>query len=105
VRTFYDKCKERQAARLSELKRNGENYLNITQLTRDDILGPKATLENLMNCAAFEKFMKMEGLKEVKRSVQELMNLVIKNSELEEDEQPLVEVALNRVFLGKLFYM
>eukprot|EP01036_Dinobryon_divergens_P041426 gene41426-54914_t len=42
----------------------------------------------------------MEGLKEVKQSVRDLLDLVIENAQREEDEVPLFAVTLNRIFLG-----
>jgi hypothetical protein len=42
----------------------------------------------------------MHGLKSIKKSVDVLMDLIHTNAELEEQEKPLREVNLNRVFLG-----
>ena len=42
----------------------------------------------------------MEGLSEVKKAVDDLLGLVIGNAEREEQELKLVDVLLNRVFLG-----
>ena len=43
---------------------------------------------------------RMLGLESVKRSVNGLLRLIETNTEREENEQPLQEVALNRIFLG-----
>jgi hypothetical protein len=42
----------------------------------------------------------MRGLQRVKQSVQTLLQLIATNAELEEQELPLKDVCLNRVFLG-----
>eukprot|EP01041_Mallomonas_annulata_P014073 gene14073-29952_t len=42
----------------------------------------------------------MEGLKEVKQSVRNILDLVIANAQREKDEVPLFAVTLNRIFLG-----
>lgn len=42
----------------------------------------------------------MRGLGAVKASVDSLLSLLATNAELEDEERPIKEVALNRVFLG-----
>ena len=42
----------------------------------------------------------MEGLEPVKRSVEDMINLVAQNAAREELEQPILGVNLNRIFLG-----
>lgn len=99
IRGLYDRCKERQASRISDCERRGLAF-DIFELQRDDILGPKATTDSLRNCKAYHDLQAMEGLSEVKDLVSSVMQLVIQNAEKEEQEKPLVQVALNRVFLG-----
>jgi SpoVK/Ycf46/Vps4 family AAA+-type ATPase len=42
----------------------------------------------------------MEGLSEVKESVRQLLEVVIQNADRDDDEKPLLHVALNRIFVG-----
>ena len=42
----------------------------------------------------------MKGLTEVKEAVRSLFDLIILNADREDAEKPLLEVTLNRIFLG-----
>ena len=42
----------------------------------------------------------MEGLKPVKESVEQIIKLVVQNAKREEREESVVDVVLNRVFVG-----
>ena len=72
--------------------------LDVFRLERDDILG--ALSLDLEASAAVNALDAMEGLRKVKQSVRDLLQLVKTNAELEENEKPLRDVCLNRVFLG-----
>jgi SpoVK/Ycf46/Vps4 family AAA+-type ATPase len=69
-------------------------------LERDDLLGPKASKEAIARSSAYDRLIAMEGLQEVKASVEKLLTLVAENAKREDDEKPMLDVALNRVFLG-----
>lgn len=101
VRLFFDKCIQSQSARLSEsLRQNSRQNIDMHLLVRDDILGPKASLQALKNCPDYQKLLEMEGLHEMKRVISEILHMVIENSDREEREEPKLELSLNRVFLG-----
>ena len=100
VRNLFDLCCKRQTNRIADLKRAGYDP-DIRQFTRDDLLGPKASMKSLCSgCTAYQELMEMEGLKEVKQSVNLIVKLVATNADREEREQKLLDVALNRIFLG-----
>jgi replication-associated recombination protein RarA len=99
VKNLFDTALRRQADRITRARERGEGP-DIYELRRDDLLGPRADKSKLESCEALQELMRMEGLEEVKESVRNLLGLVIKNAELEEQEKPLLEVMLNRVFLG-----
>jgi hypothetical protein len=97
VRILFDQVKGRQASRLAKLKMSGKKC-NLFELDRYDLLGPKADMVAVQSSQAWKKLKAMEGLEEVKK--EKLLELVILNAEREENEQPLLEVSLNRIFLG-----
>ena len=100
VRNLFDVCCKRQTNRIADLKRSGYSP-DVLQFTRDDLLGPKASLTALCgSCPAYQELRQMEGLKEVKHAVDLIIQLVIHNSEREEREEKPLEVSLNRIFLG-----
>eukprot|EP01041_Mallomonas_annulata_P005723 gene5723-11565_t len=99
VRILFDLCRRRQAERITSAKAIGQRP-DIYEFVRDDLLGPKADEVALSKCSAWKELQAMEGLKEVKQSVRDLLDLVIENAQREEDEVPLFEVTLNRIFLG-----
>eukprot|EP01041_Mallomonas_annulata_P012967 gene12967-27372_t len=99
VGILFDLCRRRQAERITAAKIMGYRP-NIFEFVRDDLLGPKADEEALSKCSAWKELQSMEGLKEVKQSVRDLLDLVIENAQREEDEVPLFAVTLNRIFLG-----
>ena len=65
---------------------------------RDDLLGPKVI--DRRSCAALQKLEDMRGLETVKRSIQQLLQIVETNVDLEEKEKAIRNVTLNRIFLG-----
>lgn len=99
VRILFDDTRRRQAARIQKSRGRGFNP-PIMEFNRDDLLGPKADQTALESCAALANLMAMEGLQEVKDEINTLLQLVIQNAEREDAEKPMLEVTLNRVFLG-----
>jgi hypothetical protein len=67
-------------------------------LKRDDLLGPKEL--DVAGSKPLQQLAGLRGLGAVKASVNTLLGLLRSNAELEEQERPLKEVCLNRVFLG-----
>ncbi|KAF7546720.1 hypothetical protein G7Z17_g8238 [Cylindrodendrum hubeiense] len=89
---------DRQSDRLRLQRRTGTNPDDLF-LTREDIIGPEPS-GALMQSEAYQKLLKLFGLKEVKDILKVLLDTVKTNYERELTEEPLVEFSLNRVFLG-----
>jgi AAA+ superfamily predicted ATPase len=99
VRNLFDRSVERQSARITRQRREGEEP-NIFMFERDDLLGPKANDTSLMNSEAYKELLAMEGLEDVKNVVNDILKLVIQNADREDNEKELLEMNLNRIFLG-----
>ena len=100
VRSFFDDVRRRQGERLTRAYESGFAQVNIMEFVRDDLLGPRADQEKLERCSAWGELLAMEGLVEVKQAVKELLQLVVLNADREDAEKPMLDVNLNRVFLG-----
>ncbi|KAK2747019.1 hypothetical protein FQN55_005288 [Onygenales sp. PD_40] len=92
------KISDRQAKRLRMERATGTQPDDFL-FTREDLIGPEPS-EALLNCAAWKQLQRMIGLRSVKDSVQGLLDRVKVNYDRELQEKPLIEVSLNRVFLG-----
>ncbi len=99
VKNVFDNALRRQAARITRDRERGLRP-DIHELVREDVLGPRADEEALSRCHPLQELMQMEGLHKVKEAVRSLLRLVVDNSSREEQEKPLNEVVLNRIFLG-----
>ena len=99
VRVLFDISRRRQSERLTALRRAGYRP-DIMELTRDDLLGPKADKDQLEACDAWIQLQQMEGLQEVKSEVHKLIQLAVTNSDMEDAEKPIRDISLNRIFLG-----
>ena len=100
INTYFDLIMKRQAARITIARDNGQSVIDIMELTREDILGPIASFDILENSLAWKEILSLEGLEKVKEELRNLFDMVILNSQREEEEKPLFEVSLNRIFLG-----
>ncbi|KAL5335223.1 AAA domain-containing protein [Aspergillus crustosus] len=105
VESVFSRIHKRQASRLARERRKRKKQAQTQApiddflLTKDDLLGPEPS-KALQNCAAWTKLQKMIGLTSVKDTVRALLDNTQSNYERELNEQPLVELTLNRVFLG-----
>jgi SpoVK/Ycf46/Vps4 family AAA+-type ATPase len=99
VRNHFDLCTKRQAVRIAK-ERESAGRPDIYLFTRSDVLGPLVKESVLRTSEALKSLQQMIGLREVKQSVKQLLEMVVRNAEREENEQPLMEVVLNRIFLG-----
>jgi DNA replication protein DnaC len=99
VRTFFDQCRQRQAARITKCRGLGEAP-QLYEFMREDLLGPFADENALRNSRAWQKLQAMEGLAEVKDAIRKLIDVVFDNAQREEKEEPCLEFSLNKVFLG-----
>ncbi len=99
VKNLFDNALRRQAERIAREREQGRRP-DIYVLARDDVLGPRADEEALGRCQALQELMCMEGLDKVKETVRGFLRLVVDNACREEEEKPLNDVILNRIFLG-----
>jgi replication-associated recombination protein RarA len=99
IRTLFQQSHTRQTHRITNFREMGFKP-NIYMFERNDLLGPKASLVNLQASKAWKELNQLEGLQAVKKSLSLLLETVITNADKEEEEKPLLELALNRVFLG-----
>ena len=97
MRNLYEQTLTRQSARVLAERQAGRSP-DLLLIEREDLLGPKHI--DVATSAPLRELHAMRGLGAVKESVDTLLQLIATNAELEEREQPLKEVCLNRVFLG-----
>ena len=99
ARNLLEKVQESQASRvLRELK--SAATVDRFMFTREDILGAKVQSSFMESSKALKDLDNQIGLDDVKTSVKTLLSTLETNSELEEMENPLQEVLLNRLFVG-----
>ncbi|KAJ5779630.1 ATPase AAA-type core [Penicillium paradoxum] len=99
VENTMTKISERQAARLSQERRQAVSKVDDFFLSQEDLIGPDPS-QALMSSNAWQKLQTMIGLGAVKRTVQAILDTMRYNYQREIDEKPLVEYSLNKVFLG-----
>lgn len=99
VKNLFDKCRQRQSTRVTSLRNLGYSP-NIMEMDRNDLLGPKADRDILSSLPEWKELLHMEGLLEVKDEIKKLIDLVCSNAEREDHEKPMLQINLNRVFLG-----
>ena len=99
VQNLLDAAVERQTARVVAERRAGLRP-DIFEFQRDDLLGQQSRLLDPETCTPLRKLYEMEGLEQVKSSVDGLLKLAESNAQREEQELPIADVSLNRVFLG-----
>ena len=63
VRTLLEVAKERQSHRISRERADGRVDVDIFEIQRDDLLGPKATQEALQKSVAYNRLLELDGLK------------------------------------------
>ena len=98
IETTYTKVADRQAIRLTRERREGLRP-NDFNLCKEDIIGPDPSTA-LKKSTAWEKLQKMIGLGVVKESLGAMVDRIGLNYQRELSEKEIVEVSLNRVFLG-----
>ena len=98
IETTYTKIADHQAARLTRQRREGIRPDDL-YLCKEDLIGPDPS-NALKRSAAWEKLQKMIGLRAVKESLKAMIDRIGVNYRRELEEKEIVEVSLNRVFLG-----
>lgn len=97
LENIFGQIRERQAERLTRQRKEGlspDDYL----ITKEDLIGPDPS-RAILACDAWTQLQQLTGLKSVKDSVSFMIDLIKTNYERELDEK-LIDVSLNRVFLG-----
>lgn len=90
--------RERQSDRLTKQRKEGlspDDY----HISKEDLIGPDPS-KAILTCDAWAKLQQLTGLKSVKDSVRFMIGLIKTNYERELTEKSLIDVSLNRVFLG-----
>ena len=98
VENSFAKIKSRQAARVSNQRRQGIECDDFF-MSQEDLVGREPS-SALAGCTAWTKLQELVGLDEVKQSVTALLTSLKYNYERELKEEPLLQFNLNRVFLG-----
>ncbi|RXW16619.1 hypothetical protein EST38_g9234 [Candolleomyces aberdarensis] len=98
LQIFFAKVRERQAKRLSELRRDGKRP-NDFLLTKEDLIGPDPSIA-IKKSKAWGKLQGMIGLQSVKETVSNIVDSIQENYQRELDEVKPLAFSLNRVFLG-----
>lgn len=99
VRILFDTVRERQARRLTKESKKGKRSDDFL-FTKSDLLGPSLDTSKIKNSNAYKELQAMEGLLPVKEQIDLLIKLGSTNLQREEREEPLLDIMLNRVFLG-----
>jgi SpoVK/Ycf46/Vps4 family AAA+-type ATPase len=98
LENVFARIRERQSDRLTRQRKEGlspDDY----HITKEDLIGPDPS-EALLTCDAWTQLQQLTGLKTVKDSVSFMIDLIKTNYGRELEEKKLIDVALNRVFLG-----
>jgi len=98
LENLFARIRERQSDRITRERREGLSPDDYT-MTKEDIIGPDPSLA-ITHCPAWESLQKLTGLKSVKDSVRFLIDNIQTNYKRELQEKNLIDVSLNRVFLG-----
>lgn len=98
LENFLAKVLERQAHRVQRERAAGSQPDDF-MLTQDDLIGPEPS-RVVTDSAAWKELQGLIGLKAVKDSMQALLDRVHTNYQRELQEKEVIEVSLNRVFLG-----
>ena len=98
LHNLFTKISERQAIRLTDERKTGKTP-NDFLLTKEDVIGPDPS-QAVLESVAWQKLHALVGLGDVKQSVQNLFDLIAANYQRELSEKELIQMSLNRVFLG-----
>ena len=98
LENVFAQIRGRQSERLTKERRDGLNP-DDQLITKEDLIGPDPS-HAILKCDAWSELQKLTGLKAVKASVSFFIDLVKTNYDRELQEKLLIEISLNRVFLG-----
>ncbi len=98
LENMFARMREQQSDRLTRQRKEGlspDDY----HITKEDLIGPDPS-KAIRTCDAWTQLQQLTGLKSVKDSVSFMIDLIETNYERELNEKKLIDVSLNRVFLG-----
>lgn len=98
LHNMFAKITERQAERVSRLRRMGQRPDDFL-LTKEDFIGPDPS-HAIQNSAAWVELQGLTGLKTVKETVRNLVDIISANYHRELAEKKPMQLNLNRCFLG-----
>ncbi len=98
LENLFARIRERQSDRLSKERREGLGP-DDNLITKEDLIGPDPS-KAILTCDALVRLQNLTGLKSVKDSASFLIDLIKTNYEREILEKDLIQVSLNRCFLG-----
>jgi hypothetical protein len=94
----WAKISERQADRIRQERAAGAKPDDFL-FTKEDLIGPEPS-SAIRESAAWKRLHGLIGLKPSKESIKGLVDRIELNYECELEEKPLIEVSLNRIYLG-----
>jgi replication-associated recombination protein RarA len=89
---------DRQAARIRTQRSQGKMPDDFI-LLKEDLIGPDPS-EAVLNSESWNKLQRLIGLGAVKKSVQNLFDIILANYRRELKEKEPIQMSLNRIFLG-----
>lgn len=98
LQNMFAKITDRQAERISRKRREGQRPDDFL-LEKEDIIGSDPS-QAIKKSTAWIELQSLTGLKTVKESVRNLIDLISINYHRELAEQKPMQMSLNRVFLG-----
>jgi len=98
LENVFAKIAERQADRLTRERRDGL-LPDDFYMTKEDLIGPNPS-DAILESEAWKKLQELIGLETVKESIRGMYDRLETNYQRELQEKPLLQVSLNRVFLG-----
>lgn len=94
----FARIRERQSERLTHERREGYSPDDY-HISKEDLIGPDPS-KVILTCNAWTQLQQLIGLESVKKSITNMISLIQTNYVRELDEKEIIEVSLNRVFLG-----
>jgi replication-associated recombination protein RarA len=98
LQNMFTRITERQAERISRMRREGQRPDDFA-LLNEDIIGPDPT-QAVKKSAAWTELQSLTGLTAVKESIRNLFDMIVNNYRRELAQKEIMQVSLNCVFLG-----
>ncbi|KAM5494308.1 hypothetical protein MaudMau93_000324 [Microsporum audouinii] len=98
LENMFAQIRERQSERLTKQRKEGSSPDDY-HISKEDLIGPDPS-KVILTCNAWTQLQQMIGLKSVKKSISTMIDLIKTNYLRELDEKEIIDVSLNRIFLG-----